>query len=327
MKSILIVCNHTNIDPPLRRSLAHVVKSCQMTVVADGYQAFAELEASTFDLIIVDSKIKGLDSLELAESIDYIDPGIPVILMLNRNHKSLWGPARRVKSNPISRPFKPITFLRLIDTLLHQQLERYRDLSDSLQSILETLQGQTEAEHVFLTDETGQILISIDKLETPLLQSLSTLAASRIIDNNLIKQHYLQQEETLLAETDAEQDHNLYLTLILDNLCLAVVAQTATLRLNPGEVWNYIDTSAQNIKQAFFKYALLGDDLIHDAISTPEEKVEAVPPTHILVPLKLESHEIVQEHEVVADEVGVNWQIISGPATVLDRLQNFCQVS
>ena len=84
MKRILIVCDHANIDPPLRRSLAHLVQSCEIEVVGDGYQAFRELSEAAFDSIIVDSEITGIDCLELAESIEFIDPGVPIILMLKK---------------------------------------------------------------------------------------------------------------------------------------------------------------------------------------------------------------------------------------------------
>src|SRR5262245_51022734 len=110
MKNILLICDHTYIDIPLRRSLAHLVNSCYIEIISRGYWALDVLKSKTFDLIIVDSSLADIDCLELVESIEYIDPGLPVILMLRQDHRSLWGPARSAGANPILRPFRPLAF-------------------------------------------------------------------------------------------------------------------------------------------------------------------------------------------------------------------------
>jgi DNA-binding NtrC family response regulator len=116
MKRILLICSRENIDPPLRRSLSHLAGSCQIEVVSDSFQAYDVLMDKAFDLIIVDFEIRGIDSLELIESIEYIDPGIPIILLLQQQHKAVRGLAHHLNANPILQPFKPLTFLRLVDT-------------------------------------------------------------------------------------------------------------------------------------------------------------------------------------------------------------------
>jgi DNA-binding NtrC family response regulator len=149
MKTILLVCDHSNIDGPLRRSLAHLVKCCEINIIPDGYQAFNELSVKAFDLIIIDFESPGADALELVESVQYIDPGVPVILLLKQEHKLIWDTARHLKAHPLIRPFKPLKFLRRVDKLLHKQLNRYRHLAEDLHQTLETLRKQTEAACTF----------------------------------------------------------------------------------------------------------------------------------------------------------------------------------
>jgi len=97
MKRILVACDHARMDAPLRRSLAHLVKSCDISVVHDGHGAFEEISLQPFDLIIIDFALSGIDGLELVESIQYIDPGVPVILLVQPAHKA-------IKQRLISRP-------------------------------------------------------------------------------------------------------------------------------------------------------------------------------------------------------------------------------
>ena len=96
-KNIIVVCEQSHIDEPLRRSLAHLVKSCEITIVHSGHQFFDAFLANSFDLIIVDFELPEGDSLELVESVQYVDLGVPVILMLEQTHKAIWDTARNLR--------------------------------------------------------------------------------------------------------------------------------------------------------------------------------------------------------------------------------------
>jgi len=324
MKRILIACNHSKIDTPLRRSLAHLVKSCQIRVVSNGYQVFEELEARAFDLITLDSDIAGIDSLELAESIEFIDPGIPIILMLKQPHKKLWGPARQVKANPILRPFKPLTFLRLVDTLLHQQLERYRDLSDTLKTILQITAKQTAASSCLLIDGAGQILVSSNEAENPVLKSIGALVATKVATNGLVDNRFIHNE-LLLAQHPAEKDHELYLTLVLDKLYLGLLQPVISNFKTPHQTWQQLGTTAQKIQQAFYEYTLVDQQDNPDSAPMMHATGSATQ-DQILIPLKLEQNQPVPAPNN-EDEETINWQIITNSSVVLNRLQDFCQVS
>jgi DNA-binding NtrC family response regulator len=119
---MLLACPPLQVDPQLRRSLVRLVNSCHIEIVHDGYQLFQILSDRTFDLFIIDFAIPGIDSLELIESIRYIDPGVPVILIVPQNQPGLAKMAQQLMAHPIIRPFEPITFLRLVDRLLPQRL-------------------------------------------------------------------------------------------------------------------------------------------------------------------------------------------------------------
>jgi CheY-like chemotaxis protein len=300
----------------LRRSLAHLANSCQVEIAANGYQAYNELEQRAFDLIIVDFEITGIDSLELVESIEYIDPGVPVILMLNQTQREMWGAARALNANPILRPFKPLIFLRLVDTLLHQQLERYRDLSEMLSNILTTLSKHPAVTHAFLVEDSGQVLMGAGRRQENLLEPLGALAAAQLATSSVPVEQYTQGE-TLLASDPSQQDHELHVTGVIENMFLALVTAETIPPTDPNQVWKQIGAATQEIRRAFYKNAF------HDTESPDEPVAEAA---RISVPLKLAADpgfsNAASFPEPDQDEVAINWQIITNNSNVLSRLQS-----
>ncbi len=330
MKRILIVCDQTNIDIPLRRSLAHLVKSCRITVVANGYQAFKELENQTFELIIIDSEITGIDSLELAESMEYTDPVSPIILMLKNSLKPLWGSARRIKANPILRPFKPLTFLRLVDTLLHQQLERYRYLLDTLKTELQQLQNAVLATDVLLVDNSGQILVSFDQIEPPHLKKLGQLTVATANENTTL-QRQTPLEEALLVTEPTEKDYDLHTIPVFENLYLALLLPAITTQVDPLQLQDQLNLTVHHVRQIFHDYNI--DDELYTPQVLAYQLSAEVAEKYTSIPLKLgiiqpqpTAPPLTQADDTNSDNDNVNWKIIGDSSSVLNRLHDFCQI-
>jgi CheY-like chemotaxis protein len=227
MKRILVACDPASMDAPLRRSLAHLVKSCEIDVVHDGYAAFEELSAHPFDLLVFDFSLSGIDSLELVESVQYIDPGVPVILLLQAAHKSMRESAS-LKAHPMLCPFKPLKFLRLVDKLLHQQLNRYRQLAGALETALEALRQQTGTPCVFLVEENGQLLLTKGELGADLVDALGNLVVGLAVLDEEMDQLFSRDETLYHHYHTAPKDHGLYVIPLTANLRLALLSPLAT---------------------------------------------------------------------------------------------------
>jgi DNA-binding NarL/FixJ family response regulator len=322
MKNILLICQHPHIDTPLRRSLAHLVNSCYIEIIAGGHLALDALKVKTFDLIIIDSALPDIDSLELIESIDYMDPGLPIILMVRQEHRLLWGPAQNAGANPILRPFKPLAFLRLVDTLLHAQLERYRELAKTLELGLITLSHQTHASLAFLVESSGSILLATTNANDPLLEALARLVIAPMID-----QEPDPELNPLIASQPSEADHELYSLAVTDQLRLAVLLPIG---LTPPVIplWLQIEVTGYAIKEAFIEYEITGATSLTSEISTTDETLSS---ERLVIPLKLEADlsqsPLASSEEGEEENLYVNWQIISNKSTVLNRLQEFCQIN
>jgi DNA-binding response OmpR family regulator len=307
MKNILLVCDRANIDTPLRRSLAHLVNSCQVDVVSDGFAAFQELSKQVFNLVVIDFSLNGIDGLELAESVAYIDPDVPVVMMFDQVHRQMWGAARSLNANPILRPFKPLTFLRLVDTLLHQHLERFRELSELMQTILYTLTKQPVTSCAMLVEGDGQMLLSAQNLETEQMRRLARMAAAHML-SDAIPPH-----EPLLALNDAEKDHNLFVATVLENLLLAVLVPANQNLSTTDDLWVQIDDSAEALRQGVYQ---------HTAASAEFEYASRKTSIPVRLTDERRSPEDAPSPTDDEDDVTVNWAILTSNADTLDRLKN-----
>ncbi len=323
MKRILIACDPSRMDAPLRRSLAHLIKSCEISIVHNGYAAFDEIGAKPFDLIVVDFQLSGIDSLELIESLQYIDPGVPVILMLQRDHKSI-KMAPGIRAQTIVSPFKPLKFLRLVDKLLHQQLNRYRYLAQTLHSTLQTLCAQTGTPSAFLVEESGQILLAHGEVEGELLEKLGHLAVGvSMLDEEL--ERLFAQDEKLRAHYQTQKDHGLYVIPVTVNLRLALLSPLIEKPQQAEEVWELMNQAATEAQAAFDRYSRAG--LEAEDAGEPEMLRD-----HVFIPLSLQISEATTSEPVAVEEpyisqedqeIAVNWEILSSNSNVLSRLQNF----
>ncbi len=318
MKKILLACDHAKIDGRLRRSLAHLAGSCEVVVVNDGYSTFDEIGEQAFDLIIIDSLLPEIDSLEVIESIQYVDPGVPIILMFNHTYRGVWDSVRQLKAYPIIRPFKPLRFLRLVDKLLHQHLTHYRQLAERLKNILETLCSQTGASYAFLVEESGQVLLSSGELEDVPPELFTHFNNNEVVPGTGL-QALLAPDKDRFTHYPLEQEHGLYLTLVTHNLHLALISPIPASHEASPETWHVVHEAANQIKIAL-------DEQVKTASLI--NKGHKVPP-HVFIPLKSNfGNEPESEgHEDEDEKVGVNWNLLSNSSTVLNRLDEFCRLT
>jgi len=306
-------------DAPLRRSLAHLIKSCEISIVHNGFAAFDEIGTKPFDLIVIDFQISGIDSLELVESLQYIDPGVPVILMIQESHKSIREEGPRLRAQTIVAPFKPLKFLRLVDKLLHQQLNRYRQLAGTLEATLEALCRETGTPSVFLVEDNGQILMAFGELEGELLAQLGNLAVGvSMLDEEL--ERLFSQDEKMRTHYQQQKDHGLYVIPVTVNLRLALLSPLAGQAQSAEQIWVLMDKAATDTQTAFDRY------------SQQDTAVSEILRDHVFIPLSLEvNRELSPESEAPEEtyesaeeqELAVNWEILSSNSNVLARLQNF----
>jgi CheY-like chemotaxis protein len=326
MKKILLACDPSHIDPPLRRSLGHLLKSaCQIKVAHNGGQVLDHLHDQAYDLIIIDFEIPGADSLELVESVQYIDPGVPVILMMQAEHRCIWDTACRLKTTPIIRPFKPLKFLRLVDKLLHQQLNRYRRLGETLTAALEGLCAQTAGPCAFLVEESGQVLMIGGEPCGWSIDDLGRLVAEKAMPaGEPVHTDHLAAAAPAGSPLPPGQECGLYVTLVTDHLRLALLSAPPGGR-NGHLTWPAIDVAARQIRAAFYSHAA-GDSeaALPQALATPHRFITLTLCPPACPPVAAPEPETQEEWD--QEETAINWGIITNNSDLLSRLQAFCQI-
>ncbi|MCB0213782.1 MAG: response regulator [Anaerolineae bacterium] len=306
---------------PLRRSLAHLANSCQIEILSTGHQALNELKVRAFDLVIIDSRISDLDSLELAESVSYLDPDVPVILMLSAAHHSLETPARALDANPILRPFKPLEFLRLVDILLHQHLERYRNLARSMRQILASLTHQTQAQHIFFVDAVSETVAFTPAPENETIRCLAQQAIKAIKDASVepsADRWAINSAHELLQCNQA-----LFINTITENIYLILTLSESGFYLDSEEVWASIEQAIAEIRQALQASVPSSTILLGDEENGEYEAATAIR-LYIAPNLIGSTAPDEEEPDAQKESTAVNWQLISEPPSVLDRLKNYC---
>lgn len=88
VKQILIVDDEITITWLLRESLEQL-SNCQIWTAASGEDALALCETTSFDLVLTDYKMPGMDGLTLAGAIQRLQPRVAVILLTGHSSEDI----------------------------------------------------------------------------------------------------------------------------------------------------------------------------------------------------------------------------------------------
>ena len=172
--SLLIVDDEQDMLQLLRRSLESEL-DCKVQTASSAEQALQLLDAGTFDLVLADIKMPGMNGLALLESIKKDTPDLTVVMMTAFGHIEMAVEAmKRGAYDFITKPFeldalvlrleKALERSRLINENLRLQREVREDSafqnmvgkSASMQRVYETIQMVAKTElTVLITGESG----------------------------------------------------------------------------------------------------------------------------------------------------------------------------
>ncbi|MFT5052563.1 MAG: two-component system chemotaxis response regulator CheY [Chlamydiales bacterium] len=116
MKNVLIVDDSTVARMMISRCVSEFLEGCEITTAESGEAALEAVAAAqeNFDLAILDFNMPGIDGLELAQQLHFLQPDARLILATANNQKSL---ADRAHSMGVGFIVKPPTQDKLRDCL------------------------------------------------------------------------------------------------------------------------------------------------------------------------------------------------------------------
>ncbi|HRQ41672.1 MAG TPA: response regulator [Chloroflexota bacterium] len=182
-KRILIVDDEPKVAFFFQKNLEMVDKDYQVKAVNSGSEALVEIQANSFDLIITDLRMPGMNGLELLRQVRQISPQTQTILVTAFGGHSVWREADQLQVfRSLSKPLKiPELVTSVREALAQKNKLPNEDVvvmsGESFEAIarrLETLRVDVGAHAMVLADTTGHVLVETGMI--PKLDISSTLA-------------------------------------------------------------------------------------------------------------------------------------------------------
>ncbi len=118
-KRILIVDDEEIICTILERCFETLKPDYNVVVATDGFVAVDQLQQQSFDLVMTDHQMAGMNGLELAKIARQVSPATRIVLMTGTNYLI---PASKVKTlgldGYIEKPFSPTQILDIVNHVL-----------------------------------------------------------------------------------------------------------------------------------------------------------------------------------------------------------------
>ncbi len=286
-KQILIVDDEEPVLYVLKNSLRKLGSEYQVTTAADGQSALALIQDQSFDLMITDYRMKGMDGLELMEATQNLRPNMRVILITAYGNDALESEARRLQAYEyLTKPLDISTFRTVVKGAFAGEVavsrpgililsdKRYRQIMSTLQE----LQAEVGARCIILNDANGQIIaragdvsnLHLDEIASLLCGSMATLqAAGHALDGD--------EEAINLSYREGKRDI-LYSVNIGQELLLVIVIESSPYSSRLGSVWYHARQTAVNLRQMvgeanYDTAPQIFDDDMNDAFDTEMDKL------------------------------------------------------
>jgi DNA-binding NtrC family response regulator len=165
---ILIVDDDRNISHTLADILA--LKGHETAQAASGPEAIEQAQARTFDLVLSDIRMPGMNGVELHRELRRIQPGLPVVLMTAYPVEELIH--QGLKEGVIDAVDKPLDIQRLLDFLDRLAESRTLTVVDDDPAFCQTLGGILEQRGfrvVTITDPHTDVEQIVDEAQIILL--------------------------------------------------------------------------------------------------------------------------------------------------------------
>ena len=263
MKRILIVDDEESILMVLKNSLTLSGEDYQVVTASNGDEAIDQLHQKTFDLVVTDYLMAGLDGLELMAEVRVIQPDARIIMISAYGTDELETEADGLQVyRYLEKPIEIDTFRRVVKEALGGDPEVVKGINHSIEpqqpqkpfehtELLTQLQQEVSARCVLVTDMTGHIVaqsgdlkeLKSDVLTVSLGESFAKLLqAGRTIDNDLDAVNLAYRESKL---------HNMYAVSIGQDNLLILVLDRGEYSNRLGTVWFYARQTVMALKKFF----------------------------------------------------------------------------
>lgn len=260
-KWILIVDDEDAILSVLQKSLIKLGSEYHVVTAPDGFAALEQLKKHSFDLVVTDYKMAGMNGMELLGKIREEQPATRVILMTAYGNVSIETEAQRLEVyRYLSKPLEIDMFRQIVKDAMQDTAvskpgililsdDRYRQVVQ----ILNQLQGDIGARCIFLTDAEGHFIARIGLVEKLPLEQIATLVGSSVA--TLLEAGRMIDGETdtiNLAYREGKRE-NLYVVNIGRQLLLIFLIDRGPYNSRIGSIWYYAQKAAKVLQEKIYE--------------------------------------------------------------------------
>ncbi|MGB8252907.1 MAG: response regulator [Anaerolineaceae bacterium] len=125
IKRILIVDDEIPILSVLKNSLKKLGDELEVSTATDGQTALEQLKQNSFDLVVTDYKMAGMDGLELLEAVRALQPDVVTILMTAYGNDKVEAETRRLNTyRYLIKPVEIDHFRQIVKSALNDMTAR-----------------------------------------------------------------------------------------------------------------------------------------------------------------------------------------------------------
>ena len=250
LKQILIVDDEPNVALILAESLKTRGHHYRVETAESGEAALEKVRQDTYDLMITDYSMPGMDGLELARAARKIDPELQIVLMTAFSTDGLRDASGKMQLDGfVEKPFSMEKIREIVEQAVAHtrnaasQRSGEHDLDHSVREELQALQCDTGARCVALLDSSGFPIETagqtwgVDITNMGVLVAANFMAAGELAKllgkSSVFKSSYFEGQE--------EADDNIYAYAVDEEFLLVVVFGIES---KPGSVWFYTKRAA-----------------------------------------------------------------------------------
>ena len=175
-------------EEAMRRSLADILRleGYQVQALSNGISAIEILQRQTFDLLLLDLKMPGMDGMEVLRNVAKVAPDTLVILLTAHGSlESAIEALRRDAYDYILKPTSPAQILKCVSGALAKRIEtqQKRKILDQLDTSLRALKDVERGESPSLDDQDVVVLregIKADLLRREIWDDLGSKNSAKI---------------------------------------------------------------------------------------------------------------------------------------------------
>jgi len=260
MKRILIVDDEESVLFVLRKSLRKLGDEYEIATATSGFQALELLQSKSYDLVVTDYRMRGMDGLQLLDAVQTTHPHTRVVLITAYGNEALEAEAKRLNVyRYLTKPLNIGTFRSIVQEalasngevtavrpgLLIMSDDRYRQVV----TLLEQLQGDVGGRCIILTDANGQMIARTGDIATVQVSEIASLLSGSMATLQAAGQA-LDGEDTAinLSYREGKRDF-LYVVNIGQHLLLILVIENGPYSSRLGSVWYYARQTAVTLRQ------------------------------------------------------------------------------